>query len=136
MFKWLSMYFNLSTRCGYTTNRYLNLAENVEVEATYLPSPVAHMFAGTRIHMKEQPSDRLIDHRIRNRTINVVSTLPDGDDGGSPVALLAAFGLTTAATPVRCAVWRRCNNRMPAARSDDAIVPSLRAMECHDWPLR
>lgn len=41
--------------------------------------------------MKEQPSDRLIDHRIRNRTINVVSTLPDGDDGGVTGGFIGRF---------------------------------------------
>lgn len=31
--------------------------------------------------MEEQPSDRLVDQRIRNRIIEAVETLADGDDG-------------------------------------------------------
>jgi hypothetical protein len=31
--------------------------------------------------MEEQPSDRLVDQRIRNRIMEAVETLADGDDG-------------------------------------------------------
>jgi len=39
------------------------------------------MFAGTHVRMKEQPSGRLIDQRIRNRIMEAIETFADGDDG-------------------------------------------------------